>query len=59
MSTHPHLPRRNSIRLQSYNYAWPGAYFVTVVTHGRRTLFGNVIDGEMRLNGTGRVMVEG
>ena len=59
MPKHPHLPRRKSIRLQDYNYAWPGAYFVTIVTNGRRTLFGNVIDGEMRLNGMGKLMVEG
>ena len=53
MPTYPHLPRRKPIRLRGYNYAQPGAYFVTIVTHRRRTLFGNVIAGEMRLNTAG------
>ncbi len=40
--------RRRSPRLRDYDYSQSGAYFVTVVTRGRRTLFGEVVDGEMR-----------
>src|SRR3990172_2517269 len=30
--------RRRSIRLRAYDYRSPGAYFVTVCTHGRKCL---------------------
>ena len=53
-----YLPRRKSIRLEGYSYAQDGAYFVTVVTRGRMTLFGDVIDGDMRLNDTGRMILQ-
>ncbi|NOZ29768.1 MAG: transposase [Chloroflexi bacterium] len=46
---------RRSIRLRAYDYTAPGAYFVTVCTHQRRCLFGEVVGGEMQLNALGRV----
>lgn len=46
---------RRSIRLQGYDYNMPGAYFVTICTHHHKPLFGQVVDGEMRLNQAGRV----
>jgi REP element-mobilizing transposase RayT len=51
----PARHHRRSIRLQSWNYAANGAYFVTVVAHGRAALFGDVIDGAMRLNAMGEI----
>jgi len=50
--------RRRSIRLREYDYASPGAYFVTLCTHGGEALFGQVVDGEMVLNECGRVIEE-
>ena len=50
-------PRR-SIRLQSYDYSSPGEYFVTICIQDRRPLFGDVVDGEMRLNRLGRIAWE-
>ena len=47
--------RRRSIRLKGYDYSQPGAYFVTICTHERRCLFGDVVDGEMRLNELGKI----
>lgn len=44
---------RRSIRLQGYDYTQSGAYFITAVTQDRACLFGQVIDGEMRLNDAG------
>jgi putative transposase len=35
----PNRHRRRSIRLRQYDYTQPGAYFVTIVTHGREPLF--------------------
>ncbi len=48
--------RRRSIRLKGYDYSRAGAYFVTICTQGREYIFGEIADGEMRLNGAG-VMV--
>ena len=49
---------RRSIRLKEYDYTQPGAYFVTMVTWQREELFGQVVDGEMRLNDFGRIARE-
>ena len=48
--------RRRSIRLRGYDYAQPGGYFVTICTQGRACLFGEVVDGEMRLNYAGEMV---
>ena len=45
---------RRSIRLQGYDYARDGAYFVTICTQGRMCVFGTVVKGEMLLNDCGR-----
>jgi putative transposase len=50
--------RRRSIRLEGYDYAQTGAYFVTICTQNRECLFGNIVDGEMRLNEYGRIAKE-
>ncbi|ASV76069.1 hypothetical protein THTE_3467 [Thermogutta terrifontis] len=52
----PERHHRRSIRLRGYDYTQPGAYFVTVSTQGRASLFGEVADGEMRLNEVGRIV---
>jgi REP element-mobilizing transposase RayT len=52
----PH--HRRSIRLAGYDYASEGGYYVTIVTQGRACLFGEVVDGEMRLNDFGRIVHE-
>ena len=49
---------RRSIRLQAYDYTQNGAYFVTLCTHQREYLFGEVIDGVMVLNEFGRIAEE-
>jgi len=50
--------RRKSIRLAGYDYSRPGAYFVTVSTRRQEPLFGEVIDGGMRLNALGEIVRE-
>jgi len=52
----PHKHHRRSIRLRGYDYSTPGAYFVTIVAHGRLCLFGDVVDGALRLNEAGRMV---
>ena len=46
----PKIHHRQSIRLQGFDYSRAGAYFVTIVTHGRDCLFGEIVDGELKLN---------
>lgn len=50
----PH--RRRSIRLKGYDYARPGAYFVTVCTYRWRYTLGSVIDGKVVLNPCGKIV---
>lgn len=38
----PAIHHRRSIRLQGYDYSQAGAYFITICTHKRECLFGNV-----------------
>ena len=53
MSLDPGLHRRRSIRIQGYDYAGPGVYYITICTHNREHLFGDITDGTMRLNSFG------
>ena len=48
------FPYRKSIRLKAYDYSHPGAYFVTIVTHNRKPLFGKIQEDEMLLNALGQ-----
>ena len=48
-------PRRRSIRLSRFYYARQGAYFVTLCTRNRACLFGDIHNGEIRLNDTGQL----
>jgi putative transposase len=47
---------RRSIRLKDYDYTNAGAYFVTIVTHGRKCLFGEISGGVIRLNDAGHIV---
>jgi REP element-mobilizing transposase RayT len=53
MSYNPDIHHRRSIRLREYDYRNAGAYFVTICSFQRECLFGEVVDGEMRLNPLG------
>ncbi len=52
----PNKHRRRSIRLPEYNYSQAGAYYVTIVAWHRECLFGEVVNGEMRLNEAGKIV---
>lgn len=52
----PH--HRRSIRLQAYDYAQPGAYFLTICAYGHTCLFGEVVGAEMVLNEFGAILQE-
>jgi REP element-mobilizing transposase RayT len=50
--------RHRSIRLQGYDYAQEGMYFFTVCTYKRQLLFGDVGNGEVKLNDFGHVVCD-
>ncbi len=56
MSYDPVKHHRRSIRLKGFDYSSPGAYFVTLVAFQRECLFGEVIDGCMRLSAFGKIV---
>ena len=57
MPTDPATPHhRRSIRLPGYDYAQEGAYFITLCTHNREHLFGEIGNGEMVLNDLGKIV---
>jgi putative transposase len=47
---------RRSIRLNDYDCCRSGAYFVTICTHDRQCLFGNIVASEMRLSEIGEIV---
>ncbi|HPS31292.1 MAG TPA: hypothetical protein PLZ43_13620 [bacterium] len=57
MVFNPEIHHRRSIRLRDYDYSQNGAYFVTVVAKNRENLFGEIENGEMILNDTGRMVL--
>ena len=54
----PQKHHRRSIRLKGYDYSSEGAYYVTIVVQGRECLFGEIADGEMKLNEAGAMVVK-
>jgi len=56
MIHHPDKYHRQSIRLKDYDYTQAGAYFVTICTHKRECVLGDVVNGEMQLNELGQVV---
>jgi len=47
---------RHLIRMQSYDYSLPGAYFITICSQNQQCLFGKIINGEMVLNNGGKII---
>ena len=47
---------RQSIRLENYDYSQAGAYFVTICTHNRKCLFGQISGGRTLLNRFGKLV---
>lgn len=52
------FPQRKSPRLKDYDYAQEGAYFVTICTHQREHLFGDVVGDSVVLHDVGVVVRE-
>ena len=58
MTHNPDQQHRHTIRLHDYDYTYAGAYYVTICTVQKQCTFGEVVDGQVRLNEYGKV-VEG
>lgn len=56
MSRDPAKNRRRFMRLKGFDYTRQGAYFITICTKERACLFGEVVDGVMRLNDAGHIV---
>lgn len=58
MFNHWQMHRRRSIRLKGYDYSQPGAYFITICAQDRACIFGEIVDGQMRLSPAGEIVRE-
>jgi putative transposase len=56
MNFNPNIHHQRSIRMKDYDYSSPGVDFITMVTMERVNLYGEIIDGEMRLNSLGEII---
>lgn len=56
MPFNPDIHHRKSIRLKEYDYSLEGHYFITICTHDRQPLFGEIVKEEMLLNQTGNIV---
>ena len=56
MTAQPRPKHRRSLRLSGYDYSRAGAYFVTICVQDRMCLFGEIVDGVMRLNEAGTIV---
>lgn len=52
------IHQRKSIRLKQHNYSHAGAYFITICTHNREHLFGEIMDGKMMINQYGKIVID-
>jgi len=50
--------QRRSVRLTEYDYAQPGAYFITICTNNRECLLGEMADAAVLLNACGDITVD-
>jgi putative transposase len=56
MKYDPLIHHRKSIRLKGYDYSQEGVYFITICVQDSACLFGEITDGEMVLNDTGKMV---
>ena len=56
MKYNPDKHHRRSIRLKGYDYSSKGMYYITLCVNKRLCLFGDIEDGEMKLNDAGKIV---
>ncbi|PKO04248.1 MAG: transposase [Chloroflexi bacterium HGW-Chloroflexi-3] len=58
MPYNPAIHNRHSIRLPGYDYTQPGAYYLTILTHKKEHLLGEVYNGVVQLSPMGKITQE-
>ena len=58
MPYNPKIHHRRPIRLNGYDYSQSGAYFITICTHNRQCMFGEIVNLEMLLNDAGKIVAD-
>lgn len=53
MGKYSEYTRKNTLRLKGYDYSSPGYYFITILTHKRELVFGQVEGGDIILSEIG------
>ncbi len=48
--------RIESTRMQNWDYAWKGSYFITICSANREYFFGDILDGKMELTAIGKIV---
>lgn len=48
--------KRKNLRLPDFDYSTEGTYFVTICVEERKSLFGEIVQGEMQLNDVGQMV---
>ncbi len=56
MTYNPNIHNRRSIRLKNYDYSQSGLYFITICCQDRKHIFGEIVEGEMKLNDAGKIV---
>ena len=54
----PDIHHRRTIRLQGYDYAQKGMYFITLCVKERECIFGTIVENEMFLNRIGQIVAD-
>lgn len=50
------LPKRKAVRLKDYDYRQNGCYFITICTHEKKHMFGNIVGIKMIKNQFGEII---
>lgn len=58
MTLYQNKYRVEPARLAGWDYSISGYYFITICTHNRVLLFGEIANGEMQLNNSGNIVLE-
>ena len=58
MPYNPAIHNRHSIRLPGYDYSQTGSYFLTINTYKKDHLFGEVVNGVVKLSPVGEIVQE-
>ena len=56
MRYNPEKHHRHSIRLRGYDYSAPGYYYITICAYNRECIFGEIEQGRMKLNDSGKII---